>query len=242
MRTSLASLLVTGVSTPPVPPAVGTFWEGQGGYYTATYTWMGARYALVLAEKSAEASWSSTTGSYTTAWASATAPAGLSTIDGKNNTALYQAQHATKNKATKHCVDYRGGGYDDWYLPSFWEMEMVCSAFKPTTDLNTTLGDTTLLRTYQNPYTLTPLWTDTSPTQTTVSAFISLNAQAFTATGNTGCYLTSCSVFNTGSAVGTDQSLANYVRIQDLFFYNRYSPTDYVFIARPVRRVYLGPD
>jgi len=56
--------------------------------------------------------------------------------DGQNNTSVLAA--ADPNCVAAVCQNYTGGGYNDWYLPSVWEMRMVSNAFPLLTNI---LGD-----------------------------------------------------------------------------------------------------
>lgn len=45
-----------------------------------------------------------------------------STTDGWDNTKKLLANARSKDQAVKYCTDYRGGGYNDWYMPSQEEL------------------------------------------------------------------------------------------------------------------------
>jgi len=49
---------------------------------------------------------------------------GMGIGSGKSNTAAIIAYHGTQDSAAKFCTDYRGGGYDDWFLPSIYELQL----------------------------------------------------------------------------------------------------------------------
>ncbi|TAF77054.1 MAG: hypothetical protein EAZ53_03115 [Bacteroidetes bacterium] len=53
--------------------------------------------------------------------------AAQSTWDGASNTAAIIAQAGHTSSAAKLCVDYRGGGFADWYLPAIDELKLFWS-------------------------------------------------------------------------------------------------------------------
>lgn len=53
--------------------------------------------------------------------------AAQSTWDGASNTAAIIAQAGHTTSAAKLCVDYRGGGFADWYLPAIDELKLFWS-------------------------------------------------------------------------------------------------------------------
>lgn len=84
------------------PPAIGELWESQGGYYMGEIS----THYHVLAPKASESilrvKTTNTSTSETT-----------SNTNGWDNTA---AMDDSLHPAARHCLDYRGGGFDDWYL------------------------------------------------------------------------------------------------------------------------------
>jgi hypothetical protein len=50
-------------------------------------------------------------------------PAAQSLTDGQSNTNAILAKSPSFESAAKLCDDYRGGGFDDWYLPSIRELK-----------------------------------------------------------------------------------------------------------------------
>ncbi len=61
-------------------------------------------------------------------WSNVTSAIGIaaqSTWDGAANTAAIIAQPGHTNSAAKLCVDYRGGGFSDWYLPAIDELKFL---------------------------------------------------------------------------------------------------------------------
>lgn len=60
-------------------------------------------------------------------------------VDGKSSTTAIVAQNSTANMAATLCDSYSNGGYDDWYLPSIWELHQC---FNAAFVVNTILGPT----------------------------------------------------------------------------------------------------
>jgi len=60
-------------------------------------------------------------------------------IDGQGNTTAITNQTGHTTSAAKLCVDYRGGGFSDWYLPAIWELK---ECYNATYAVNTVLGTT----------------------------------------------------------------------------------------------------
>lgn len=137
----------------------------EGGFFAGLYTDNGETYALVLAPKSAEieAQWKTiqTTTSGTD-----------SVIDGLANS---NAMNNTTHPAAKHCRDYRGGGFDDWFLPAQNQLEIAYFNLKPGTGSNNTGSGI-------NPNAVPPRnsnYTANNPSQTSIAAFKKDGAQAF---------------------------------------------------------------
>lgn len=87
----------------------------KGGFYFGNITVGSDEYVLIIADKSAEAElqWKTyNTGTSGTA----------SAVDGWANT---NAINNTTHPAAKYCRDYRGGGFDDWYLPARDELNQM---------------------------------------------------------------------------------------------------------------------
>ena len=114
-------------------PAIGE--PFQGGFYAGQYTLGGSIYALVVAPKAQ--------GEFNT-WmsaGSANLSLGSSLVDGLANcTALLGA--ATTSTSYNHmalCRGVRAGGFTDWYLPSYYELEVAYFNLKPTSVSNTAI-------------------------------------------------------------------------------------------------------
>lgn len=115
----------------PDEDQIGVPWEG--GYYAGRINVDGVRYAIVLASKQA--------GGVATGlrWktSNTTTPNTDSTYNCKANMAGAVAAGINNHPAFKFCYEYRGGGYDDWLLPSIDVVEVIYRNLKPTTKSNT---------------------------------------------------------------------------------------------------------
>ena len=106
---------------------------------------------------------------------SRTSTAGTSsTFNGSVNSAnMNDASHP----AAEYCEGLSIGGYSDWYLPAYYELDIAYQNLKPTTDNNNTLWGI-------NPYSVperTVNRTAGAPAQTSVATFKSGGAEAFVA-------------------------------------------------------------
>ena len=118
-----ASQAVEPVDT--APPSVGAPYAG--GYYGGSIAIGGHTYALIVAPKAEgqkalpwKDEWSATPGT-------------LSVNDGfANSEAMDNAAHP----AAQFCRSLTIGGFDDWYLPSRDELEVLYRNLKPTADEN----------------------------------------------------------------------------------------------------------
>jgi hypothetical protein len=105
-----------------------------------------------------------------------------SVFDGKANTDLMMSLIADETysagafPAAQFCEDLSIGGFNDWYLPARWELEIAYFNLKPSTaNNNTTFG----INDYSVPK-RTASYTLTYPAQTYVTAF-NTSAEAFVA-------------------------------------------------------------
>lgn len=174
---------------PPPPPQVipttiGEYWAAEGGYYAGKYQIDGTVYALVMAPKQL--------GETTMNWSYASGdtyyvPNARSMIDGKQNTQEFLNKYETI--APNYVLiptwakSLTIAGFTDWYIPSYFELEMMYRYFKPSTHPNTYLGGA-------NPHSIPPLptnYTESDPPVTPVTLFLEGASQAF----GTGYYWTS---------------------------------------------------
>tara|TARA_R110000803_G_scaffold206154_1_gene273237 strand:+ start:571 stop:1488 length:918 start_codon:yes stop_codon:yes gene_type:complete len=103
-----------------------------------------------------------------------------SVIDGPQNTADMVAEgNATVYPAAHFCNNLTIGGFSDWYMPSWNELEICYYNLKPTTSNNTTLNgsNTNAVPSRGSNY------TTGTPAQTSVASFVTLSgAEAFLVT------------------------------------------------------------
>lgn len=124
---------------------------------------------------------------------------------------------------------YQGGGFTDWYLPSFYEAELRFRAMKPLAANNSPTGR------IQNPNSVPPgpIWTPAIPAQTTIPAYQGGGAQAFQGSASDATrYWTSTSISSTGEAYGIQTGTALFLP------FGVVAPTGY--ISRPVRKVLVS--
>lgn len=100
-------------------PAIGEPMEG--GFFFGLSLVDSDLYLLIIADKAAESSLQWKTAQTSTAGTS-------SAVDGWANT---NAMNNTAHPAAKYCRDYRGGGFDDWYLPAKGELNQAWLNIRP---------------------------------------------------------------------------------------------------------------
>lgn len=91
-----------------------------GGIVVSVWKTAGVEHGLIasLADLSAGAAWSDVT---------ATLVGAISAMDGLANTTAILLQSATA-PAAMLCKNHNGGGFNDWYLPSIWELKECFNA------------------------------------------------------------------------------------------------------------------
>ena len=158
---------------PPPPSAIGAAYEG--GFYAGDISTTAnsvATHYLVVAPLSS--------GQSTKAWKNAdTSTSGAdSKINGPQNTADMVADgNSTVYPAAHFCNDLVIGGFSDWYMPALNELDVCYFYLKPTTATNYNSGinaNAVPARTSNYP-------SGGPPTQTSVAAFQSGGAEAFSA-------------------------------------------------------------
>lgn len=100
----------------------------EGGFFAGIMRYVDGDYALIVAPKSSEATLvQKGVDSYT---------AGTQSLfDGLTNS---NAMNHVSYQAAKHCLDYAGSGFTDWYLPARDELELCYRSLKPDSIQNTT--------------------------------------------------------------------------------------------------------
>lgn len=104
----------------------------QGGFYAGQIKIGTSWYAIVVAPRSQE----TITYSYYNANYGTLSTQAKSITDGFSNTNELVANGGTNWAAASYCYNLNYAGYDDWYLPSLMELELVYRTLKPTTDVN----------------------------------------------------------------------------------------------------------
>lgn len=170
LMSTLAKLLMGLRGAEPVPTEPGTPYGG--GFYAGRIMIAEQAYALVVAPKAQG-------GGGILQWKTVqTSTDGTdSRNDGWANTqAMIQAGSAL-HPAAAFCRGLNINGYNDWYLPSQDELEILYRAFKPTTRNNSTGHGA-------NPSAIPPTgnYTTGNPTQTSVAEFRSGGGEDFGAT------------------------------------------------------------
>jgi hypothetical protein len=176
--TSAASAASNSITTVPVIGSAfgGGFFAGQIGVSGV------ATHNLVVGPTSS--------GQFIGAWnTTSTTTAGTdSVIDGPANTAAMIAAGAATHPCGNFCNNAVIGGFSDWYMPAKNEMEVCYFNLKPNTNANNTSSGI-------NPNAVPARASNypggspaSNPAQTSVAAFQTGGAEAFTTAGNPGDY------------------------------------------------------
>jgi len=162
----------------PVPAVIGKPFGGGyfAGYISHTADGV-ATHALIVAPRATGATGTGYTLTTDLSWATAQTevPNTFSTFDGVANTAAMVTAGIAGYPAAQFCVGLSIGGFNDWYLPSRYELAIAYVNLKPTTQINTTSPGI-------NPYAVPPrqtVYTTTIPAQTNVSEFRDAGSEAF---------------------------------------------------------------
>lgn len=167
--TRLDTLSIDGVNVfTRFNPNIGDFVEG--GYFAGYMNYNSKTYAIIVAEASSGESLKS----YRT---SNTASTTKSYYDGYQNT--YGESDPSSHLAIAWAKALNINGYTDWYIPAAYELMLIYKNLKPTTNNNNTNNVTSFgigcgtVSAGANPYSdpVTPAYTSTVPTKTTVNAF-----------------------------------------------------------------------
>jgi hypothetical protein len=160
-----------------IPAVIG---EPFGGGYFAGYISHTAdgnpTHALIVAPRATGATGTGYTLTTNLAWKTAnTATAGTnSTFDGAANTNAIVAAGIIDHPAAKFCVDLSIGGFTDWYLPAYHELDIAYFNLKPSISLNSIVNNADGSVPGANPYSVPRRdnrWTAVFPSRTTVSPF-----------------------------------------------------------------------
>lgn len=146
-----------------------------GGYYAGKISTSAngvATHYLVVADKTVGQA-------YGKQWGPSPATTGFtSLIDGPTNSAGEAALGSTYEAAT-FCENLNTGGYTDWYLPAWNELEVLYYFLKPSTTINNTLSGSNANAVSPEP--ISTDYTTGSPPQTSATSFrTGASSQEFT--------------------------------------------------------------
>lgn len=179
-------------STQYVPVNIGDAY--QGGFFAGyiSHTENGnPTHALIVAPRATGAIGSGYTQSTSLQWktiANTTANT-TSAFDGAANTAAMVAAGIANHPAANFCVGLSIGGFNDWYLPARFELDIAYFNLRPATGGNDTTWGGNIYSVPRRPLNYAPLF----PRQTELTAF-NTSAEAFVADNHW-----SSSEFNTGN-------------------------------------------
>ena len=161
--------------------------EFEGGFYAGNIVEGGIEYYIIVAPKSSGESSSKQFKTSLTA-----APSAARTLN--NGPAASSSMNSATYPAAQFCEALTIGGFSDWYLPARDELELCYRNLKPTTTANSTsdrgkstitypegndlLADTRGVNRNSNP--TGAAYTSGTPSQTSVTAFITGGTEAFT--------------------------------------------------------------
>jgi hypothetical protein len=195
-----------------------------GGFYAGKIVEGGTGYYIIVAPKSSGESSSKQFKTSNTA-----APSATQTLN--NGPAASASMNSATYPAAQFCEELSIGGFSDWYLPARDELELCYRNLKPTTTANTTsnrskssitypegndlLADTQGVNRNSNP--TGAAYTSGTPSQTSVTAFITGGTEAFASDiywsssefSDTAAWF---QVFSTGFQNSTNKSISFYVR------------------------------
>jgi hypothetical protein len=154
----------------------------EGGYFAGliSHTADGnPTHALIVAPAATGATGTGYTLTTNLRWKTAqtTTTGTTSSFDGAANTAAIVTAGIADHPAAEFCVNLSIGGFNDFYLPARWELDIAYFHLKPTTGLNNTNWG-------NNPYSVPrrdSKYTAGDPPQTSITAFQSTQSEAFVA-------------------------------------------------------------
>ena len=192
-------------------PAIGAAYEGGffAGLISNTANSV-ATHALIVAPAATGASGTGYPIATALRWANiGISPSINSQYDGLANVSAPDFQ-LSNNPAALFCSDLITGGYTDWYLPATYELQIAYENLKPTTALNS--ADT------GNPYSV-PIRTiarsaSGAPFQTSLAAFQSGGAEAFTANAHWSSSVVFSAFNNCPEVVAMDAGTISLVPVQ----------------------------
>lgn len=202
-----SSQKTTAITVAAVPSQIGVAYGG--GFYGGRMKVGADSYAVILAPKA-----SGESASLQVRTTQTDTPGTASTWDGAANTAAMIAAGAAAHPAANFCKGLSIGGYTDWVLPAQDQLELLYRNFKPTTALSNANGVDGI---NPNSDPVGVAYTGGSPAQTTISAFMTGGAEAFTSgfywtstrnTAGTNIYLS----LNNGHPTNTGKDTAYSVR------------------------------
>lgn len=219
--TKLQLFLSTISSSAAPPPAViytppQEFGESfDGGYYAGLYSSTGngvPTHFLVVSPKG--------TGETTLAWDPDTANAAGST---STNNGLTNSNNIndSSHPAAQFCRGLTIGGYTDWYLPSWYELQTIYNCLKPFFDNNKTSTGSNGVVPGVNPYAVIPhsnVYNAVIPGQTNNSIFRNTGAQKF---NDDNYYWTSTQITSTKARVVDFYNGGTYDDWKDSGYYVR---------------------
>jgi hypothetical protein len=222
--------------TVSVEPALGSFYNG--GYYAGRIAIDGNLYRIIVAPKATGQDYRqiASSGNAPSVTTEQTRYDGWTTTNAMINAGGWPAASWARGLTIN--------GYNDWYLPSTWEMCLCFATFKPTTTNNdTSMGS--------NAYTRTPGWPantafqSQTPARTTDALFqLPSGAQAFNKgyATNSNLYYITYSANSGGSAytVSFDSDDGAAGRGLTNNGYWSVSKTEYLLV-RVIRRELIGP-
>jgi len=163
---------VGGSFGPSVPEVIGEAFGG--GFYGGKVNDGGTEYYLIVAPKS---SGENSTGDGLQWKTSETTTSGTtSVVDGPSNTSAMISAGAAAHPCGNFCNNLSIGGFTDWYMPAQNELDILYFNLKPTTASNSSESLAT------NPNAVparTSAYTSGDPSQTSVTAYQTGNAEAF---------------------------------------------------------------